>query len=386
MKKILFNLVSSQDDGIMQPWLRILKIFQSHGCDIFVNTGKFVKKLGSVGDVYQFQWLEDKEKKILLEDRTATKFGFMLHSLRRNLLMLKKSRQVLRKNQFDVVYTPSAVLDFVIYPYYLKITGKKIAWVTTLANIVPISDEGNKVIRMLAWIFFRISLRMMRRADIIFASTPEIKVFLALHGFKNKNVITTGFAVENELIEKAAADKKYNIDALFAGRINETKGIYDMLKVLEILKKKYHGFQLAFMGDGDIKTKAAFHKKILELGLKNNICFLGFRSGIEKHEIIKSARCFWFLSNSKSESFGVALLEAVCSGVPAFAYDLPQFEWLYLNGEVDISPKGDYKMVAEKVIKLFESGNFANEEGKLLLGKYSWEKIAEIEYDAIKNL
>ena len=122
------------------------------------------------------------------------------------------------------------------------------------------------------------------------------------------------------------------------------------------------------------------------MDLENKVQFLGFRTGQEKFNIIKSTKCFWFLSVSGSESFGVALLEAVCSGIPAFAYDLPQFSRIYQNGEIDISPKSDYKLVAQKVIKLFENGNLSNERGKMLLDKYSWEHVAEIEYNAIRSL
>jgi glycosyltransferase involved in cell wall biosynthesis len=227
---------------------------------------------------------------------------------------------------------------------------------------------------------------MIKKADLVFASTPEVKEFLLSVGFQPEKVVLTGCGIESELIEKAKLDEKYRIDTLFTGRINDTKGIYDMLKALKIIMGKYPKFQLAIMGEGDAQTKANFKKEIKKLDLENNIQFLGYKDGMEKYNIIKSARCFWFLSVSKSENFGVALLEAVCSGVPAFAYDLPQFSWLYPNGEVDISPKGNYKMVAEKVIKLFDNGNFTNEKGKLLLGKYSWEKIAEIEFEKINSL
>lgn len=385
-QKILVNLVTLQHGEILPPWLRIFKVFQSHGCEIFLNTGHFVKKLGPIGDVYEFEWLAKEENKRLLEDKTATKTGFLFHSLKRNFLALKNSRKISKTEHFDVVYTPSSVLDFVIYPFYLKITGKKIKWATTLANVVPFADPGNKIIRFLAWIFFRISIQMIKRADIVFSSTPEIREYLLKRNFNPKKVIETNFAIEGDMVRKAKKDEKYGIDALFVGRINETKGIYDMLEVLKIVREKYPNFQLAIMGEGDEETKARFKEKIKNAGLENNVQFFGYKNGMEKYDIIKSAKCFWFLSVSESESFGVALLEAVCSGLPAFAYDLAQFPRIYQNREVDISPKGGCDLVAQKVIKLFESGNFANEEGKLLLGKYSWEKIAEIEYDAIKNL
>jgi len=384
--KILVNLSTLQHEEILPPWLRIFRVFQSRGNDIFINTGPFVKKLGVIENIYGFRWLSEIEKKILSKDKTTTKTGFLFHSMKRNYFLLKNRKNILGDKDFGIIYTPSAVLDFVIFPFFLKKTGKKIIWATTLANIVPATDPGNKFIRALAWIFFRISLFMIRKADIVFASTPEIQKYLLSAGFDNKKVILTGFGIESAFIEKAQPDEKFQSDALFVGRINETKGIYDMLKVLKIISKKYPNFQLAIMGDGDEITKRNFKKEIKKEELKNNIRFLGYRNGMNKYNIVKSAKSFWFLSVSKSESFGVALLEAVCSGIPAFAYDLPQFSWLYPNGEVDISPKGNYKLVAEKVLKLFESGNFTNEKGKLLLGKYSWEKIAEIEYSAIKNL
>jgi len=385
MKNIITNLPTLQHEKILPPWLRIFKTFQSQGCNVFVNTGPFVKKLETIGDVYDFDWLAEEEKGLLEKDKTVTKFGFLLHSLKRNLLVLKNSSKVFTAGRFDVVYTPSTVLDFVAYPYYLKVIGKKIGWATTLANIVPISDPGNKILRFLGWIFFQLSVLMIKKADVVFASTPELKGYLLRRGFDPKKIVETSFAVESDMIQKAKEGEK-KIDALFVGRINETKGIYDMLKALKIITGRYPDFQFAIMGDGDEKTKTRFKKEMKKLDLSKNVQFLGYRDGIEKYNIIKSAKCFWFLSVSRSESFGMALLEAVCSGIPSFAYNLPQFSWLYPNGEVDISPKGDYKLVAEKVLTLFENGNFSNEKGKLLLGKYNWESVAEKEYNAIKKM
>jgi glycosyltransferase involved in cell wall biosynthesis len=386
MKRILVNLPVLQCKEIFPPWLRIFKVFQSHESEIFLNTGMFVKKMERIEDIYNFRWLSENEKEKLSRGKVNTKMSFLFHALKRNVNVLKNRKVIFRDNNFDLIYTPSAVLDFVLFPYFLKITRTNTKWATTLANIVPFSDPGNGFIRILAWIFFRTSLFMIRKADIVFVPTPEIKSYLVKRNFPENKLVETCFAIENELIEKAKKPENRNIDALYVGRINETKGIYDMLNVLNTVKKKYPDFQLAIMGDGDEKTKNKFRDKIKKMNLAGNIKFMGYRVGQEKYDVIKSAKSFWFLSVSESESFGMALLEAVCSGIPSFSYDLAQFSWLYPDGEVDISPKGDWKIVAEKVINLFERENFINEKGKLLLGKYSWEKIAEIEFDAIKNL
>jgi glycosyltransferase involved in cell wall biosynthesis len=386
MKKIIVNIPVLQSKEIFPPWLRIFRVFQSHGSEIFLNTGIFVKKMERIEDIHNFKWLSEDEKEKLSEGKVNTKMSFLFHALRRNVNVLKNRKEIFQDNNFDLIYTPSAVLDFVLFPFFLKITRTNTKWATTLANVVPFNDPGNKFVRVLAWIFFRISLFMIRKADIVFVPTPEIKNYLIKRNFPEKKLIETRFAVENELIKKAKKQEDQTIDALCVGRINETKGIYDMLNVLNTVKKKYPDFQLAIMGDGDEKTRRRFEDRIEKMNLAENINFMGYRVGQEKYDIIKSAKSFWFLSVSESESFGVALLEAVCSGIPSFAYNLPQFSWLYPDGEVDISPKGDWKMVSQKVIDLFERENFINEKGEFLLGKYSWEKIAEIEYNAIKNL
>ena len=112
--------------------------------------------------------------------------------------------------------------------------------------------------------------------------------------------------------------------------------------------------------------------------------FLGYKTGLEKFNIFKSSKCFLFLS--ESESFGIALLEAVCCGLPAFVYNLSPYKHIYKNNEVIISKKHDYKSVAEKVIQLFENKNFENKKGKLLVNKYSWDKIAKIELSSLRAL
>ena len=377
-KKIIFNGLTFDEANVIPIALK-MNNFQKFGCDITIfGNENLEKKINATGILQNYRLL-----KFSIKIETRGKINFLFESIFRNIVAIKYIRKVRRK--YDVIYSFS-VLDSILFPFILKIFDKKIKWVAVFDNVVPLNDPGNKIIRFLAWIFFKISLKLLKRADRIFVISDDLEKFMLQKGFKREKIILSTNGVENDLIKKAEVDEKYNIDALFLGRINETKGIYDTLEVLNIVRGKYPDFQLVIMGEGDETTKHQFKRRIKNMDLENNVQFLGFRTGQEKFNIIKSTKCFWFLSVSGSESFGVALLEAVCSGIPAFAYDLPQFSRIYQNGEIDISPKSDYKLVAQKVIKLFENGNLSNERGKMLLDKYSWEHVAEIEYNAIRSL
>ena len=381
MKKNLVNLVSFDKENIPFNWLLKLKKMQHLGNEFFLNFASFTIKINLASiDVYKFCEVLPKFGKPKKDK--LTKLRFMIHCLICNMKAILRLKNI--SGKYDVVYSPSSVLDLVIFPFFLKYFDRNIKWVTVFDNIVPFSDPGNRITRFLSWFFFRTSLILVRKADVIFVISEDLEDYLLKRGYNRKQLVLSSNGTENNLIKKAVANNKYDIGALYIGRINETKGIYDMLNVLEIVRERYPDFQLAIMGEGDKKTKKKFENKIKKMNLGENVQFLGYRAGQEKFDIIKSSKCFWFLSHS--ESFGIALLEAASSGIPAFAYDLPEYSRIYKNGEVDFSPKGDCELVAQKIIRLFKSGNFKNEAGEKLLGKYSWEKIAEIEYNAIKNL
>jgi len=368
--KIIVNLTTLTQNGIISIWFhKFQKIYKNnHQLDIFYGNkiNKFTKTPRSTNSLPQVK----------------SKFKFTFYCIFRNLQSLFKIKKF--KN-YDVFYSPSSVLDLAILPFFTKIFYPKIIWTTVFDNIVPITDPGNKITRFMAWLFFQISLILIRRADLIFVISPELRQFLIKKHFNKNKIIITGNGIETDLIKKSKK-KKYLYDALFIGRINETKGIFDMLQVLKQVKKKYPKFTLAIMGDGDEITKNKFKKQIKLMNLEINIKFLGYISGVEKFNIIKSSRCFWFLSVSQSESFGIALMEAVSCGIPAFTYNLPVFKKIYQNQEVIFSPLHQTNIVAQKNIKLFQSKKFNNLNGQKLLGKYCWENIVNLEIKAIEKI
>ena len=370
VKKILINGITLEQATIF-PLLLNCRYWLNHECSItFFGNSELKARIKQSGIFTSYKFVEFSDTK-----KITNKFQFIFEALRRNIAALPYIYKF--RGEFDIVYTRSSVLDLIIFPYCLKNVDNKIKWLTVFDNIVPLNDPGNKFIRFLSWLFFQISLFFLKKSDMIFTISKDLKQFLIKKEFNEERIVITGNAVEADTIKQSVKDIRYSIYALFVGRINETKGIYDMLRVLEIVKREYPGFQLAIMGRGDETTEHKFQEKIQKLGLKSNIQFLGYKTGIEKFTIMKSSKCFWFLS--LSESFGISLLEAVCCGLPAFAYDLPPYRHIYRNNEVIIVEKNNYLKVAERVIELFNKNDFKNIKGEELLDRYSWDAIAEVE-------
>ena len=376
--KILINGITLENANII-PLLTTIKYFQKNNCHIsFIGNKTLKKKIinQKIIDTKSVNFLKVSEN-----TKIDSKLKLIIISLKRNFILFKNIKKY--TNKYDIIYCRSSVLDLLIFPYMLKFFDKKIKWTAVFDNIVPRHDQGNKFYRFLGWFFFKISILLLHKADIIFAISPDLKKYLIEHNFDSSKIIITGNAIEVDMAKKSKPQKnKY--DSLFIGRINETKGIFDMLDVVNQVKKEIPNFKLAIIGDGDISTKNKFKNKIKTLKLSKNIILLGTKNGLEKFSIIKSSKIFIFLSKSESESFGIALLEAVSCGLPSFVYDLPTYKNIYQNDEVNVFKKGDINSVSKAIIQTFKNKQFKNQNGQKLLGKYTWENIASIEFKALK--
>jgi glycosyltransferase involved in cell wall biosynthesis len=372
-KKILIFDISFLTGNNRTPIISKIKYWQKRGLqiDIFC-TGEakdhYTEKVKNVNYLV-LPWAKSSSNRLFL----------IFENLKRNLIALIFLAKI-SFSKYLAIYSISAVLDLVIFPYLVKKFNRKIKWVVVFDNTVEKNEPGNKIIKSLAYIFYRYSLFFIKNADFLFVVTSLLKKRLLAEGFNSKILITTGNGVETNLIKKVTINKKV-YDGLFVGRINDSKGVFDLLNVLEIVCKKIPNFKLAIVGRGDEDSELRFKFRVKELKLQKNIKLLGFKSGAEKIKIFKQSKIFVFLS--PSESFGVALLEAVCCGLPAVVYDLEPYKYIYKNQEITKLKIGDFEGVAKEVLNILENKNFNNKGGKKLLNRYSWDIISKIELKAI---
>lgn len=121
-------------------------------------------------------------------------------------------------------------------------------------------------------------------------------------GFRRVNVWTRGVA--DTLISKNKAFKKSDyIKVLYVGRVSREKN-------LEALCQYQDEFDISIVGDGP--CLAAFKIKY------PNVNFLGYRFGKDLADIYQSSNVFCF--PSKTDTFGIVMIEALVNGLPVAAF------------------------------------------------------------------
>jgi glycosyltransferase involved in cell wall biosynthesis len=104
------------------------------------------------------------------------------------------------------------------------------------------------------------------------------------------------------------------------GRLSEVKNHENMIIAFKNVLERNHNCLLLIVGDGPLKDKLSAQVATLEL--TENVLFLGKRGDVA--DILKALDVFVF--PSYREGFGLALLEAMASGVPIVASDIPVFK------------------------------------------------------------
>lgn len=129
----------------------------------------------------------------------------------------------------------------------------------------------------------------------------------------------------------------------------KVKRIDDVIKVFNIVQQQLPA-KLIMVGEGPERESA--EKLVCKLGITDKVVFLGKSNEVDK------ILCFsdLFLLPSKTESFGLAALEAMASGVPVISSNtggIPEVNIQGVSGY--LSEVGDVSDMAENAIKILKN-------------------------------
>jgi len=183
------------------------------------------------------------------------------------------------------------------------------------------------------------------------------------------------FTPSNEPIEELA-DGTLNV--LFVGRPDPRKGLEYLIRAMEIVRSRCKSsVRLVVIGDG---PRRSMYEAMVSEEHRNSVIFLGGVSGDLLPRYFSSARVFCSPAIG-NESFGIVLLEAMASGVPVIASDIPGYRTVVTNGEEGflIRPK-DPEALAKTILLLLNDERLREDmgaRGRQKALRYSWASVAQ---------
>lgn len=166
---------------------------------------------------------------------------------------------------------------------------------------------------------------------------------------------------------------------LFVGGMDEAhafKGVPVLLDALLLLKRQGVAIQTVLVGDGNLRE--SYELRAIAYGLKDRVRFAGQVGDDELPYYYNLADLLVLPSLHQGEAFGMVLLEAMASGVPVVASDLPGVRTVAREAG-EVVPAGD-----ATALQIIIAQYFLNPEVQLgyqararevAVEKYDWEPI-----------
>lgn len=264
-------------------------------------------------------------------------------------LMINKDRvlEILQKEKPDIVEVGSPfILPKLVNQHKNQIGYKTIGFFHSnvefsLKSIFKIQD-GKIVDALRSYTYNTYS-----DFDVVICSSEMSKNYLLSLGINNIEMVKIG--INTDIFfpqEKEYAKKMYNLPEdkivmCYVGRLSKDKGIYDLIDIFNIVDRLSDGgFFLHLVGGGPDEKRLT--KKLASLNYRITPFI---NNQYELAKIYSGADAF--ITCSRSDTYGISVLEAQSCGLPVFAYKNTSFEEITLYK--DFLSKDKYEMI-EKIL------------------------------------
>jgi phosphatidylinositol alpha-mannosyltransferase len=139
-----------------------------------------------------------------------------------------------------------------------------------------------------------------------------------------------------------------NLNILFVGRLEKRKGLGDLLRAYRAMISRIPQARLIIVGDGPLRGRAESYIARHRL---SNVVMAGYVPETVKPRYYTSADIFCAPATG-AESFGIVLLEALASGLPVVATEVPGYMSVLESGRdsITVPPKNWRELAASLVI------------------------------------
>jgi len=212
-----------------------------------------------------------------------------------------------------------------------------------MTNKTPYSGKFIKIKKLLDGFIQKTLIILMPLIfkKIIFLTKDQRKNFICRTLFKKKlgkkSIVINNFI--NSKVIKLKTKKNDLLKILFVGRLTYSKGYYDLLNVIKDKNLSDIKFNIVGKKKSNVKNKL------------KNVKYLGEIPNDKMFEIYDQNDILIF--PSYSETFGLAILEAMARGLVVLASDLPAIREYFKDGRNGyLFPPGDIEKMKEIILYL----------------------------------
>lgn len=266
-----------------------------------------------------------------------------------------------------------SLTEKVLMTPWARILGMKVVWVEHAAI--------GRWLKLNPWrIFYWLWSRLARIVAVSYSLEKQIR----RAGINSKyiQVIYNGVDIERCNFSPAVKNYRQHFTIGTICRLSPEKGVEYLLQAIQIAKEFIPTLRLIVVGDGPERQKLVWLTR--QLGLENNILFVGFQGKLEKW--VADFDVF-VLPSIKKETFGIVSLYAMACGKPVIATRVGGIPEVVNAGKsgILVEPKNS-EAIANAIINLHRHPEIRREMGvigrKTVEQKFREEKMIE-EYEKL---
>lgn len=203
--------------------------------------------------------------------------------------------------------------------------------------------------------------RLYPRADTVITITRDDAGNYQRQLDGGARVITIPNSVPNLEYQQSTREDERRL--LCTARLSPEKGVDLLIEAMALVVRHRPEIAVDVLGAGSLEKD--LRDQIYRLGLYNNVFLRGDVTDVTRYYGNASV----YLQPSRFEGFGIAILEAMASGLPVIAFDCPVGPRQIIRDETDgvLVPPGDVGEFARQIIRFVDDATLRERMGNAAL-------------------
>ena len=268
--------------------------------------------------------------------------------------ILRFIRNVYKNNTFDLVHTHLIHAD--LWATTLKRQGSITCPIVSTKHgydenfISSFGFDGSKVPKDKYFKICRFSEQKISRSFAVSNGLRQLFIDAKISKPNQIQTIHHGFDLEGIESEGSGNYRFAQQQLLIIGRVIPFKGHHYALNALGKIKDQLNDFCLVILGHGDEDLIQELKQKAKDLGLSEQVKFLGYQKNI--YDYLSDSDIM--LVPSIAEGFGLVFLEAMHAQLPIIGFDVPATNEIIKHQETGLLvPPYDETKLAQAILDLF---------------------------------